>query len=80
MIDYKYYEHEMEMTCDTCQDVSTFIGAFKECIIDAKEEGWKIVHSMGNWLHYCPMCSAKKAVTGVFNDTTNAPMGPEPWE
>ena len=51
-----------EITCDICEaseiidrDHDDFLGAVKE----AKELGWKCVHTGDAWEHYCQACVDK---------------------
>lgn len=70
MINYNSFDHEMTMMCDEdqCDQESAFFGAFRECIVEAKEEGWKIsMKSPGEWTHVCPFCAQKQSdPTEVF--------------
>lgn len=62
MIDYDYENSMMIMDCDVCgQQDSTFFGDFRECIREAKEEGWKIKKiGEDDWHHTCPFCVAEE--------------------
>lgn len=58
-LDYFNDDRSMIMACDQCQDESTFYGAFKECIEEAKQEGWLITKNvavLGEYTHTCPCC------------------------
>lgn len=70
MTEYDNYCHEMTMQCDNkdCWEESVFIGSFRECIIEAKEEGWRIYKNEDDeWCHICPFCKNKNnGATTVF--------------
>lgn len=69
-----YYDRdhrEMILSCDndSCNEESTFYGAWPECINESREEGWKAwrEHSTGAWFHHCPTCkNAGADATEVF--------------
>jgi len=63
-IDYFNEDRSMIMACDKCADESTFFGVFKECIEEAKEEGWSIYReSQTNaYTHICPSCVKPSAI------------------
>lgn len=69
-----YYDRDygkMTYECDTdeCFESSEFFGAFKECVAEAKQEGWKAYNIDGEWHHECPLCaqgSQPKDVRDVF--------------
>lgn len=44
---------------DGCFETSEFFGAFKECVAEAKQEGWKAYQVDEEWCHECPSCSQK---------------------
>lgn len=47
----------MEMTCDMpgCKVTDYFDGDFRECIRQAKENGWRLFKTDSDeWEHYCP--------------------------
>lgn len=53
------YEKDLElmtMECDGCSFASSFEGDWKDCIAEAKEEGWRIVKVGEEWRHYCEDC------------------------
>lgn len=59
MITYDKESLEMEMTCNSkdCDEVSIFRGMFRECISEAKHEGWAIIRREFGFDHFCPQCS-----------------------
>jgi hypothetical protein len=63
-IDYFSEDRAMIMSCDKCGDESTFYGAFKPCIEEAKEEGWLITREPDTdcWMHVCLSCKNPTAV------------------
>lgn len=73
MIDYANYDHSMTMSCDgsDCIETIELRGDFRECINEAKENGWRVVHADNGsideeWEHYCPRCWANRGAKGVF--------------
>lgn len=63
-IDYFNEDRAMVMKCDKCEDESTFYGAFKACIEEAKDEGWLISREpqTNDWTHTCVNCKNPKAI------------------
>lgn len=65
--DYDNVSHEMHMECDGCAEDSKFIGTFKECVFEAKEEGWRIFkYEDDTWGHLCPLCVHGEKAESVF--------------
>ena len=56
MVEYDNDFDQMELTCDGCGDSESFDGSWQECIDEAKENGWRIFKSGGDWHHYCSLC------------------------
>ena len=56
---YDNIEGTMTYECDNadCDETSVFYGAFKECVAEAKQEGWKAYCIEGEWEHECPLCA-----------------------
>jgi hypothetical protein len=56
MFDYDNQFESGEIACDFdgCITSRTYDGSFRECIDEAKAEGWRIVHKDSVFVHLCP--------------------------
>ena len=57
----KTWAGNYEFACDNldCQNSETFDvdGDFQRAVIDAKQHGWRITKSNGEWKHICWRCN-----------------------
>lgn len=56
MVEYDESLEEMMMFCDEehCEGEIMIHGSWKDCIYEAKQRGWKILHKNEEFTHSCP--------------------------
>lgn len=56
MIDYQEKFETMTIECEKCSFITDYEGTWKDCVAEAKEDGWRFRKVDEEWQHLCPNC------------------------
>lgn len=56
MIDYQEKFETMTIECEKCSFITDYEGIWKDCVAEAKEDGWRFRKVDEEWQHFCSDC------------------------